>query len=191
MVAKAAEFAEGRRFHKNERTCEQPLEAAQAIPEPGEDIGSENSLIEPHGGTAREAFAGNDRVGHLVQQFGAGVRVGIHKNEPVAGGRGSTGVPCTADLVEGFKDDGGPGGAGDLGRAVGGIVVADDEFEIPAPACEGGRARFDFDEGGSEQLLFVEGGHDDGDLHPVSVRGVPGFSTGAMILVVLFLEDDF
>ena len=64
--------------------------------------------------------------------------IGIDEDEPITGSGSSAGVAGAGDLVDGFEDDFGTGGAGDFGGFVGGIVVADDELGFPAALAEGG-----------------------------------------------------
>jgi hypothetical protein len=123
--------------------------------------------------------AGGDLISDVLKQRAAGVRVGIHKNEPVAGGGAGAGIPGAADLVEGFEHDERARSAGDVAGAVGGIVVADDELEFPAARGEGGGGGFDLREGGAEELFLVEGGDDDGNLHGQKIACGGGFATGA------------
>ena len=92
----------------------------------GDQSGTEGGFIQPDGGTARQAAAGCHRLGHVIKKPFAGMGIRIHKDQPVAGGCRSSGIAGAGDLVDGLKHHLGPGGAGNVGGAVGGIVVADD-----------------------------------------------------------------
>src|ERR1039458_6801252 len=98
------------------------------------------------------------------------MRVGVHKNQPVAGGGGGAGVPRAGNLVDRLEHDAGPGGA------VGGIVVADEEFKFPAEPGEGTGGGADLGPRRAEELLLVEGGDDDGNLHAANITGAAGFA---------------
>ena len=138
FVAEAADFPKGRGFTKNKGTGHQAPPAADKIPKRGDQPGEEVSLVQANGCAAREVAAGFDGGGDLDKQIRAGAGISIHEEQPVAsGGFGAT-IAGAGDLVDGFEDDGGPGGAGDVGRFIGGIVVANDEFGRPAAAFEGG-----------------------------------------------------
>ena len=93
------------------------------------------------------------------------MRVGVHENQPVAGGRRRAGIAGAANLVERLEHHFCARRAGDLAGAVGGIVVADDEFKFPAASGERRRRRFNFCERGAEEFFLVERGDDDGDFH--------------------------
>ena len=54
--------------------------------------------------------------------------------QPVAGGGRRAGVAGAGDLVDGLEHHTCSGGAGDFRRAVGGIVIADDQFALPSRA---------------------------------------------------------
>ena len=80
----------------------------------------------------------------------------------MAGGGGSAGVASAADLVDGLGHDLGTFGPRDLGGAVGGVVVADDEFPGEAVGGEGGvGGGFYGLKRGAQELLFVESRNDD------------------------------
>jgi len=186
-----AHFAEGGGLDEDEGTGEPFLEAAGEVPELGDEVGDEHLFIERHGGAAGEDFAGGNLVCDIGEEGAGGMRVGIDEDEPVAGGGGGAGIAGAADLVEGFEDDVRAGGAGDLGGAVGGVVVADDELKFPAAVGEGGGGGQDLRKRGAEELFLVEGGDDDGDTHGEKIAANAGIATGASFLVVHFPVDDF
>ena len=74
------------------------------------------------------------------------MRISIHKNQPVAGGRRRAGISRAANLVDRLEHDGRTRPARDLRRAVGGIIVAHDEFNFPTALRERARRRFDLRE---------------------------------------------
>ena len=67
-------------------------------------------------------------------------------------------------MVDGFEDDFGSAGTGDLGGFVGGIVVADDEFGFPTAFVKSAQGRVDVAEGFAETAFFVICRDDDGDF---------------------------
>lgn len=163
----AAELAEGGGIAKDERAGKPMQAPAGEVPQGGDGIAGGVSGFEADGAAASEAAAGVDLRGDVVEEFGAGVRVGIDEEEPIAGGGFGAAVAGAADLVDGFEDDGGPSGGGDFGGAVGGVVVADDEFGLPSASGEGGQGGLDVAKGFAKEPFFVEGGDDDGDNHSI------------------------
>ena len=161
----AAEFAEGGGLAKDEGAGAPAEGAADAVPEVGDGVAGGVAGREADGAAAGEAAAGLDLGGDVVEEGGAGVGVGIDEDEPIAGGGLGAAVAGAADLVLGFEGDGGTGIAGDLGGAVGGVVIANDEFGLPVAAGEGGHGGLDVAKGFAEQAFFVVGGHYDGDEH--------------------------
>ena len=165
FVAEAADLPEHRRLDKDERTGQQPPPPAGKIPQPRDEAGDQKMLVEPDGRAAGKAAAGKNLRRHVGEKSGAGMRIGVHKHQPVAGGGGGAGVAGAGDLVDRLKNDFGPGRTGDIGGAVGGIVVADDEFDRPAARREDGNGGLDFRQRGAEEFFLVEGGNDDGNFH--------------------------
>ncbi len=89
-------------------------------------------LVQPQGCAACEESTGNDLFGDIGKEFCAGMRVGIHEDQPVAGRRRRAGISCSCDLIDWLKNDGRSGCARNPRRAIGGIVVAHDQFDFPA-----------------------------------------------------------
>jgi hypothetical protein len=116
------------------------------------------------------------------------MRIGVHKNQPVAARRRRAGIARAPDLIERLKNDFCARGFGNFGSAVGGIIIADDKFNIPAALRERRRRRFDLRKRLAEKFFLVESGHDDRDFHAATVTR---FSAEDMILIVLFLADVF
>lgn len=65
--------------------------------------------------------------------------IGIDEDEPIARRSRGAAVSGAGDLVNGFEDDVGSGGAGDFGGFVGGIIVADDQFGLPIAFVKSGQ----------------------------------------------------
>ena len=94
------------------------------------------SLIHPDRHPAGQAAAGIDLLRNLGKQPGARMRIRVHKNQPAAGGRRRAAIPGAGDLIDRLEHDGGARGARDFGRAIGGIVVAHNYFQVPAAPGE-------------------------------------------------------
>jgi len=156
----SAQFPERGGVAKNERTGDPPQPATDQVPQGGDDIPARVSGFETDGAAAGEALAGGDLRGDVVEERGAGVRVGVDEDEPIAGGGAGATIARAADLVDGLEDDPGAGGPGDFRRAVGGVVVAHDEFGGPSAPGEGSHRAPDVAKGFAQEPLFVEGGHD-------------------------------
>ena len=157
----SAEFPERGGIAKNERTGDPSQCAAHTIPESGDGVPGRVSGFEADGAAASEAAASFNGGGDVIEERGAGVRVGVDEDEPVAGGGGGAAIARATDLVDGFKDDLGAGGAGDFRGAVGGVVVANDEFGLPSAPGKGGHGVLDVAKGFAQKAFFVEGGDDD------------------------------
>ena len=134
FAAEAAEFPEGAGLAEDEGAGEQSEAAADAVPKFGEEAGKGEVAIETDGGAAGEAVAAGDLPGDVFEEFGAGVGIGIDEDEPIAGGGGGTGISGAGNLVVWFENDFCAGVTGEFGGAVGGVVVADDDFGLPATA---------------------------------------------------------
>ena len=120
--------------------------------------------VEFNGAAASHAFARGNLFGNIFEESWTGMGIGIDKNEPVAGRDRSAAVSSAGDLVDGFEDDFGSGGAGDFSGFVGGIIVADDEFGFPAAFVEGSESGADVAKGFAKTPFFVEGRDDGGDF---------------------------
>ena len=166
FMAEAPNLTKGRGLDKNERTRQQPPPATGKIPQPGYQAGDQEIFVQPDSRTAGETAAGKNLFRHVRKKSGAGMGVGIHKDQPVPRSRGGAGVASAGNLIDGFKNHFGAGSASDIGRAVRGIIVADNELDRPAAPGKGGGGGLDFRERGTEELLLIEGGDDDGNFHP-------------------------
>ena len=159
----AAEFPECGGVAKDERAGHPAQRAAGDVPQGGDGVAAGVAGFEADGAAAGEALAGGDLRGDVIEERGAGVRVGVDEDEPVAGGGAGAAIARAADLVDGLKDDLGAGGPGDFRGAVGGVIVADDEFGGPSAPGESGQRGLHLDEGFAKEAFFVEGGNDDRD----------------------------
>jgi hypothetical protein len=101
------------------------------------------------------------------------MRIGIHKDEPIAARGGGPAISGPGDLVEGLEDDFCAGGAGDFGRFVRRIIVADDEFSFPAPLMEAGKGGVDVPQSFAEAALLVEGWDDRRDFQVSLSENMP------------------
>ena len=122
-------------------------------------------FIHPDGRAAGQTPAGLDLFRHVREQFRARLRIRVHENQPVAGGRRRAGIPGAGDLIDRLKHDGCARRARDFRRPVGGIVVADDEFALPTALGEDFHRRFHRCERPAEQPFLVERGNDDRNFH--------------------------
>lgn len=165
FVAESADGAEGVGLDEDEGAGGPAADAAEEVPGVDEEAGEEVVFVELHGGAAAEAGLVGNGVGDVGKEICAGVGIGVDEDEPVASGGEGAAVAGAGDLVDGFEDDGGAGGTGEFGGAVGGVVVADDEFGLPAEVSEGEGGVADAGEGSGDEFLLVEGGDDEGDFH--------------------------
>lgn len=165
FATEAPNLTKGGGLDKNERTRQQPPPAADKIPKPGDQAGDQEIFVEPDGRAAGQAAAGKNLLHDIRKKSGAGMGISIDKHQPVTGGGGGAGVAGASNLVDGFKHDSGPGRAGDLGGAVGGVIVTDNKLDRPAARGKDSGGGLDFRERGAEELLLIEGGNDDGNFH--------------------------
>jgi len=164
FMAEAANFTERCRLAKNKWTSEQLENPAGAVPKPSDDYGGKMVLVQPDRRAARETLAGKNLRRDIGKQFRAGMRIGVHKSQPVAGRCVRAGISRASNLVDRLKHNGRARRARDFRRAVGGIVVADDQFALPADFCESICRLFDLRERGAQQSFFIEGRNDDGNF---------------------------
>ena len=141
--AETAEFSERCRFDENKRSMKQPPPAESKIQDGHHQLDVETLLIPAKGRAAAATGAGLNLLCRVGKQFHAGMGIGVHKNQPVAGGRRRPGIPGAGDLIDWFKYNRRAGSSRDFRRAVGGIVVAHDQFDLPAALRECARRRFD------------------------------------------------
>ena len=97
---------------------------------------SQMFLIHPDRHPAGQTATGTDLLRNFGKQSGVGTRIRIHKNQPVAGGRRRAAIPGAGDLIDRLEHNGCARRARDFGRAVGGIVVAHNQFKVPAALRE-------------------------------------------------------
>jgi len=166
-----AEFSERGRFAKDERAGDPSECPTHHVPEVRDEIASGVTGFEADGAAAGEAAASGDLRGDVLEERGAGVRVGVDEDEPIAGGGFGAAIARAADLVDGLEDDVRAGSAGNFRGAIGGVVVAHDELGLPSAPGKGGHGGVDLAKGFAEQLFFIERRDDDGDAHAKSVEG--------------------
>ena len=125
-------------------------------PEPGQ------WLIHLHAATQGDETVRIQVLDQGGEQLRGGKGIGVDEQQPIPGGQGSAAVAGAPDLIDGFEDDGGSGLAGDVGGAVGGIIVAHDQLAFPAQAGQALAGPPDMLQGFGQEFLLVEGGNDDG-----------------------------
>ena len=119
---------------------------AYKIPQPGKDLCKEVMLIQPHGGASCNAFAGTDMVCDIAKKLRAGMGICIHENEPSASGERGAAISRAGNLVDRLENDGCARGARDIGGIIVGIIVANNQFGVPADVGEGGGCGFNLGE---------------------------------------------
>ena len=167
----STDFPERGGFAKNKASRGPASGAAGEVPQRDGDVADEIPALEVNGAAAREAAAGFNLGGDVVEELGAGVGVGVDEDEPIAGGGFGAAIARASDLVDGLEDDGGAGVARDFGGAVGGVVVANDEFGWPVASREGSHGGIDLAQRFAQQSFFIVGGDYNRDAHGDSVTG--------------------
>lgn len=164
LVVESAKLSERRRFAKDERPGKQALRSAEKVPKAREEVRQRIAVFESNRATARQAVPGLNLLRDFLEQRRAGMRIRINEQEPVAGGDLCAAIAGTGDLIDRLADDGSSASAGNFGGAIGGIVVADDQFRFPVELAESDARRLHASERFTQQPLFVEGGNDNRDL---------------------------
>lgn len=164
FVVESAKLSERRRFAKDERPGKQALGSAEEVPEAREEVRQRIAVLESHRATAGQAMAGLNLLRDFREQRRARMRIRINEQQPVAGGGLSAAIPGPGNLVDRLGDECRSAGAGNFGGAVGGIVVAHDQFGFPSELAESDARRLHVSERFTQQPLFVKGRNDDRDL---------------------------
>jgi len=90
FMIKTAKFLERRRFDENKRAVKHPPAAEPDIQDRHHEFGVETLFIPAKGRAAGDAFAGLDFFRHVGKQSRAGMGIGVHEDQPVAGRRRRT-----------------------------------------------------------------------------------------------------
>src|ERR1041384_7011969 len=165
FLAETAERTEGAGLDKDERARAPSQAATDPVPKPGHQPTGERRPIESNGGTAGETFARLDGGADFGKQVGSGPGVGIDKHQPVARGGGRATVPGPGNLVVWFKNNAGAIGLGNGGGAVGRVIVAHDQFDLPIQIGEGVTRLPDAAQRFAEKFFLVECWNDNRDFH--------------------------
>ena len=164
-LAEGTHLAEGGRLAEHERAGSPLHQAADRIPHRERDAHVKALCVVADRGAAGEAVALLDRLRRVIEELRRRPRIGVDEEDPVAARLRRAGVARAGDLVHRLEHHGRAGLARDGRGAVGGIVVADDELGVPAPARERRGCRADGGERLRDELLLVECRDDDRELH--------------------------
>jgi hypothetical protein len=143
FIAEAADFAERRRLDKNERAGEQPELPAGAVPQLRDAAGHRNASRPAAPSCRRPGICRRDLFRHIRKQFrrsDANPRPQKSASRRWPPPRRISGA---GNLIDRLKDDEGARRARDFRRAVGGIVVTDNQFRLPTAPGKRARCRFD------------------------------------------------
>lgn len=169
LSAEAADVAKGGGFAKNKGARRPFAQAADEVPELGQQPANPIAHIELDGATSGNGTTFFDGITNIFEQWAARVRIGIDKDQPLAGGDAGTAVARPTNLIYRLENDSRATGGRNFRRAIGGIVVADDDLIFPVASRHGvSRAEDAFERGGKEFLL-IECRYDNGNFH-VSCR---------------------
>src|SRR5690242_3552198 len=163
VPAEAARVAERRRLAENERARGPSVDPAERIPHARHQARRRSIAVRRKGAAAGEAAAAFDLRGHVPEQLQARLRVRVDEEQPVSACARRAGVSRASDLVEGLGHQDRVARAGKLSRAIGGIVVADDQLRCPVARVERRHRRAYAAERRRQEALLVECGNDDGD----------------------------
>lgn len=168
-LVESSDSSKGFRADEDE-SAGQPFAAAA-----GQVPGGDGETSEPVGGVHAQGGAAGQNAGvahlpgHVFEQRRARVAVGVEEEDPVACGEPCTAVSGASDLADGLEDHRGACSSGDAGGGVGGMVVADDAFDLPGALGQGAGSLPDGLQGAAQPLFFVVRGDDDGDPHRYSM----------------------
>jgi len=102
------------------------------------------------------------------------MRIGVHKNQPVASRRRRPGIARAGNVVDRLEDHGGARRPRGFRRPVAGIVITHNQFTFPADVRDSSGGRLDMGEGFAQKLLLVEGRDDDGNFHQTKLTSRGG-----------------
>ena len=133
FAAESANGSKGLGLTKNEGAGHPVQGAADPIPKSDTAVRPEMIFsIELDRAAAGQALAGLHLLHHGFKQFHAGPGIGVDKYQPIAAGCRGAAIAGAGDLVHRLEHDPRAGLAGDFGCAIGGIIVAHDQFAFPA-----------------------------------------------------------
>src|SRR5579862_1043989 len=169
FLAEAADCGKRSALAEDEGPGAPPADAADRVPDPDCQPEAGVVAVRGDGAAAGQAGAAFDRRPEVAEQTRAGRRVRVDEHQPLSIRDRGTAVARAGNLVVRLEHDPRTRSAGDFRRAVGGVVVANDEF--PARGIvERLRRRLDAFERRAEQALFVERRDDDGKLQARSLN---------------------
>src|SRR5688500_6091118 len=100
LEAEPAQLTKRGRLAEDERPRGPFERPAYPVPPAHAEPGSELSCIELHGGAAGDGTATLNDAHELAEEFRTRLRVGVHEHEPVACGRGRSGIARLRNLVD-------------------------------------------------------------------------------------------
>ncbi len=169
LVIESAHAPKSCRIAENER-ARQPFEsAAYAIPKCQEAAAEWIMSIKHHGATAGQTAPGLNLLRHFTEQSDAWVRIGVNEHQPLATGRCGPGIARPRDLIDWLSYHGRSRPAGNLGRPVGGIIIANNQFRLPSALPELRAGGLDAAKGFANEPLFIEGRNNDGDFQRINL----------------------
>ena len=110
---------------------------------------------------------------HFAKQFLARMRIGINEQQPLPARCRRPAVPRPRNLVQRLKNHRRPGRSRNLRRAIGRIVVTDNQLGRPAALGKYPHRRLDLSQRLANQPLFVERGNDDGNFQTATACANP------------------
>ena len=148
-------------FAKNKRSRRILPQPADPIPKLSHQTGEEISAIQFNRAAAIEKIARLNRVRHLREEFRPRMRVRIHEHQPIAGSRLRPLIARPRNLVHRFKHHRRARHPRQFCGAVGGVVIANDQFALPAARLKSGHRLPNRSQACAEQLLLVKRRYDD------------------------------
>jgi hypothetical protein len=131
FVTEAAQFPKTFRLAKNKRARHPTTRATYKVPQSDDQIGSRIIAFQFHRAATGEASTGFDATRDVGEKLRARMRIRVHKNQPVSGRGGSSGIAGAGDLVDGLESDNRSCGLRQFRRSIFGIVIANDDFRLP------------------------------------------------------------
>ena len=165
VLAEPADGEESSGIAEDKRTSGPAFDSADDVPKGDCDLADEVPFVQFHCATARQTISLINLICHLAKQFARRIRIRIDKNEPVALSRFSAAITRASNLVNGFKYHRRSLRAGQFGRSIGRVVIANDQLPFPPAFVKGSARSSHLRERSLDQLLFVESGHHNRYFH--------------------------
>lgn len=184
LQAETAHLAECIGFDKDERSRRESAESTDEVPDAGSEVGGGWPFVETDRASTGKDPTGLNRLEDQGQEGWGRDGVGVEEQDPLPVRSCGSGIACTADHVDRFKDDAGAVSPGNFRGAIRRVVVADDDLGGPGALMKGFERLMQGSEGCREESFLVEGRDDHRECHVVNIVGDGGFAKQRSVCMV-------